>query len=407
MYFVVLLKVAVYSLLANKLRSFLAVLGIIIGVGAVIAMLAIAAGAKAQVLGSISAMGTNLLVVRPAQRGSGGVMTGTQQNLTVEDARAILGEVEGIEMVAPIVQGRGQLKFLDKNSGVNVLGAPVTYLPIRNFEIEKGRLYTDAEEDTMAHVVILGPVTAKTLLGDEDPIGATIKINSINFKVVGVTKAKGDQGWFNPDDTAIVPLTTAMKQLFGLEYVREIDIQCKKTEGDTRENLNKVQARVIELMRQRHRLRPEAPDDIEIRNQADIMSTADTVTRTFTVLLGAVAGISLLVGGIGIMNIMLVTVTERTREIGIRKAIGAKDRDILRQFLFEAILMSGLGGLIGVAVGLGSAQIIAMMTTFSTVIQLKSILMALLFAAAVGVFFGYYPARRAARLNPIEALRYE
>ena len=402
MYFFVLLKVAVFSLLANKLRSFLAVLGIIIGVGAVIAMLAIGAGAQAQVMGTISAMGTNLLVVRPAQRGSGGVMSGTQQNLTVEDAQAILAEVSGIVRVAPVVQGRGQLKYYENNTGTSVMGASCTYLPIRNFEIEKGRIFTDEEEDRMAHVIILGPVTVQNLMGSDDPIGTTVKVNGINFKVVGVTKAKGDQGWFNPDDSATVPLSTAMKQLFGLEYVREIDIQCKSPEL-----LNQVQDDVIDLLRRRHRVQPDAPDDVEIRNQADILNTASTVTRTFTVLLGAIAGISLLVGGIGIMNIMLVTVTERTREIGIRKAIGAKDRDILRQFLFEAILMSGLGGVIGACAGVGAARAIAALTSYSTEIQIKSIILSIAFSAAVGVFFGYYPARRAAKLNPIDALRYE
>ncbi|MFA6239837.1 MAG: ABC transporter permease, partial [Candidatus Hydrogenedentales bacterium] len=222
----VLLKVAIYSLFANKLRSFLAVLGVIIGVGAVIAMLAIAAGAKSQVLSTISAMGTNLLVVRPAQRGSGGVMTGTQQNLTVEDAQAILAEVPNVQRVAPVVQGRGQLKYFDKNTGTSVVGASVTYIPLRNFVIERGRLFTDDEEERLAKVVILGPVTAQNLMGDEDPVGATIKLNGISFQVIGVTKAKGDQGWFNPDDSAVVPFTIAMRQLFGMDYLREIDIQC-------------------------------------------------------------------------------------------------------------------------------------------------------------------------------------
>lgn len=402
MYFMVLVKVAVYSLIANKLRSFLAVLGVIIGVGAVIAMLGIAAGAKTQVLSSISAMGTNLLVVRPAQRGSGGVMSGTQQNLTVEDAQAILAEIPTVSKVSPVVQGRGQIKYMEKNSGTSVQGVAVPYLPIRNFEIERGRLFTDAEEDRQSHVVILGPVTVANLMDKDDPIGATVKINGVNFQVIGVTKAKGDQGWFNPDDSATVPYTTAMKQLFGLTYVREIDVQCK-----SQDDLNKTQDAVTGLIRRRHRVRPEMPDDIEIRNQADLLSTASAVTQTFTVLLGAVASISLLVGGIGIMNIMLVTVTERTREIGVRKAIGAKDRDILRQFLFEAILMSGVGGFIGVLAGVGAAKAIASMTTFTTVLQPQSIIMAMLFAAGVGVFFGYYPARRAAQLNPIDALRYE
>ena len=403
MYIWVLVKVAVYSLLANKLRSFLAVLGVIIGVGAVIAMLGIAAGAQSQVLSSISAMGTNLLVVRPGQSGASGVFTSTRQNLTVEDAEAILAEVpEGLR-VSPAVQGRCQLKYLENNTGTTVQGVSVPYLPIRNFDVEKGRLFTDAEEDRQAHVIILGPVAAANLFGEDvDPLGETVKVNGVNFEVIGVTKAKGDQGWFNPDDSAVIPYTTAMKQLFGLTYIREIDVQCRH-END----LIAAQDKILALMRQRHRVQPDMPDDVEIRNQADLISTASTVTRTFTILLGAVASISLLVGGIGIMNIMLVTVTERTREIGVRKAIGAKDRDILRQFLFEAIFMSGVGGVIGVAAGVATAKAIAAATNFTTVLQPQSMLMAMLFSVAVGVFFGYYPARRAALLNPIDALRYE
>jgi putative ABC transport system permease protein len=220
--------------------------------------------------------------------------------------------------------------------------------------------------------------------------------------VVGVTKSKGDQGWYNPDDQVVIPYTTAMKQLLGLDYLREVDVQCTE-EAD----LNTVQDGITGVLRRRHRILPEALSDFEIRNQADLINTASEVTRTFTILLGAVAGISLLVGGIGIMNIMLVTVTERTREIGVRKAIGAKERDILRQFLFEAIFMSGLGGLIGVAAGIGAAKTIGQLTLFTTYVQVNSIILAMLFSAMVGIFFGYYPAWRAAKLNPIDALRYE
>ncbi|NUM56126.1 MAG: ABC transporter permease [Candidatus Hydrogenedentes bacterium] len=403
MYLAVLLKVAIYSLVANKLRSFLAVLGVIIGVGAVIAMLAIAAGAQSQVMGSIQAMGTNLLTVRPESRGgSSGVRTGTEQNLTVDDAKAILNEVEGVEQVAPVVSGRCQMKYYENNTNTSVMGVAVTYLPLRNFEVEKGRLFTNGEEERMARVVILGPQTAEDLMGTEDPIGTTIKVNGVNFEVIGVTKAKGDQGWFNPDDNAFVPYTTAMKQMFGQDYLREIQVKC-----ENQEDLNTVQDAIFALIRKRHRIEPGMPDDIEIRNQADMINTANEVTGTFTILLGAVASISLLVGGIGIMNIMLVTVTERTREIGIRKAIGAKDRDILRQFLFEAILMSAIGGVIGVGAGVGAAKLLSSMTQFTTVVEGHNIVMALLFSAAVGIFFGYYPARRAAKLNPIDALRYE
>ncbi len=402
MYLLIIMKVALKSMWANKLRSFLAVLGIIIGVGAVIAMLAIGAGAKSQILSSISAMGTDLLIVRPAQHGTGGVMTGVQQNLTIEDAQAILEEVPEVLAVAPGVQGRGQVKYFGRNSLVSVTGAPATYLSMRNFEIERGRVFSETESERTARVAILGPTTVENLMGADDPIGAVIKINGMNFKVVGVTKSKGDQGWFNPDDQVFVPYLTAMKQLFGLDRLREIDIQ-----GRPGTDLLALQDAVGEVLRRRHRLLPEVADDFEVRNQAEIVATASSVTRTFTILLGAVGAISLLVGGIGIMNIMLVTVTERTREIGVRKAIGAKDRDILRQFLFESVFMSGLGGLLGVIAGVGSAEAVGRMTQFTTSVQPQSVVMAMTFAAAVGIFFGYYPARRAARLNPIDALRYE
>ncbi len=403
MYFMTLVKVAFFSLLGNKLRSFLAVLGIIIGVGAVIAMLGIASGAKAQVLSRISAMGTDVLVVRAGQHGGqGGVVNTQQQNLTLSDAEAVLAEVPGVLRVAPVVFGRGQLKYFEKNASCNIVGTSVTYFPARAFEVERGRPFSDGETEVMAHVAVIGPVTAENLMGEEDPLGATIKVNGQNFEVIGVTKAKGDQGWYNPDDQIIIPYTTAMKQLLGQDYLREIDIQCHPGE-----DLNTVQDSLIELIRRRHRTPEEMPNDFEIRNQAELIDTATDVTRTFTILLGTVAGISLLVGGIGIMNIMLVTVTERTREIGIRKAIGAKERDILRQFLFESIFMSALGGVIGAAAGVGSAKAIGLMTRFSTDIQPQSILLSLFFSAAVGVFFGYYPARRVAKLNPIDALRYE
>jgi putative ABC transport system permease protein len=402
MIFWMTLKVALKSLLANKLRSILAMLGIIIGVGAVISMLAIGAGAQKSVMDRIGAMGTNLLVVRPGQRGTGGVMSGTQQNLTIEDAQTLLTEVPGVHAIAPVVGGNAQVKYLNKNSRTSIVGTTVTYLPIRSFDVEKGRPFTDIDVDRLGRVALLGPVTASDLFGVDDPIDQTIKINRMNFRVVGILKSKGDQGYYNPDDQVLIPLSTAMKQVFGLEYLREIDIQAE--EGT---NLTKLQEDVSAFFRKRHKIQPGVADDVNIRNQADILDAAAGVSRTFTVLLGGIAGISLLVGGIGIMNIMLVTVTERTREIGVRKAIGAKDRDILRQFLIEAILMSGLGGLIGVGVGIGGAQVLAKFSQFVTLVQGQSILLSLSFAAAVGIFFGYYPALRAARLDPIEALRYE
>jgi len=398
-----IVKSALKSLVAHKLRSFLAMLGIIIGVGAVISMLALGAGARRSILNRISAMGTNLLIVRPGQSGSRGVASGTQENLTLDDARAVLNEVANARSVAPVVRGSAQFKYYNKNSRSTIIGTVVPYFDIRGFEVEKGRPFTEQEVDQMARVAVLGPSTAKDLFADASPLGEKVKIKGINFTVVGILKAKGDQGWFNPDDQAILPLTTAMKQLLGLNYVNEIDIQAE--EGT---DLTRVQEDATAVIRRRHRTAAGVPEDFNVRNQAEILEMASSATQTFTILLGGIASISLLVGGIGIMNIMLVTVTERTREIGIRKAIGAKDRDILRQFLVEAILMSGLGGLLGVGAGIGVAGIIGTFSSqFTTAVEPSSIVLALSFSAAVGIFFGYYPAWRAAMLNPIEALRYE
>jgi len=402
MLFWTIIKVALKSLFANKLRSILAMLGIIIGVGAVIAMLAIGAGARKQVMDRIYAMGTDLLFVRPGQHGFHGVQTGTQQNLRLEDAQAILAKVPNVRQIAPVVSGREQVKYMNKNARTNVIGTGVTYFPMRNFEIERGRTFTEGEVERMARVAVLGPVTVRNLFENEDPLGTTIKIKGINFHVVGIQKSKGDQGWSNPDDQVIIPYTTAMKQLLGLDYLGEIEIQ-----GVRGAVLSDVQTATSVVLRACHRIQPGAPDDFNIRNQAEFVEMASTIARTFTILLASIASISLFVGGIGIMNIMLVTVTERTREIGVRKAIGAKDRDILRQFLIEALLMSVLGGLIGVGVGVGAARVISSATAFVTQVELQSIVLAMSFAGAVGVFFGYYPARRAAKLDPIEALRYE
>ncbi|HPO12155.1 MAG TPA: ABC transporter permease [Candidatus Hydrogenedentes bacterium] len=402
MYFLIVLKVALKSLWANKLRSFLAVLGVIIGVGAVIAMLAIGAGTKNEVVGRLKSMGTDLLMIRPGQRGMGGVRSEARRNLKKEDAEAILAEIPNVLAVAPVVQGRCQVKYYENNSAINVLGTVSTYFRARNYELDRGRLFTDNEAEGMARVAIIGPTTVKNLMVQDEPLGATIKVKGLNFKVIGITKPKGDQGWFDPDDQVIIPYTTAMQQVLGTDHFNEVDVQ-----GVSGADLTKIQDDITELLRRRHRLQPEDDNDFNIGNQAEILETLSTVTRALTILLGSVGAISLIVGGIGIMNIMLVTVTERTREIGVRKAIGAKDRDILRQFLFEAMFMSCLGGLIGVFSGIGVAKTIGAFTQFSTFIQPQSVIIAMTFAAAVGIFFGYYPAYRAARLNPIDALRYE
>jgi putative ABC transport system permease protein len=284
------------------------------------------------------------------------------------------------------------------------MGTTITYFPIRGFEIARGRAFTEAEGERMARVAVLGPTTVSELFGEADPLEETVKIKGINFRIVGVTKAKGDAGFFNPDDQAIVPYTTAMKQLFGRTRgnLDEVDIQAEQGYDQER-----VITDATALLRRRHRIQPGMPEDFNIRNQAEVIERFTATSNILTFLLASVAITSLVVGGIGIMNIMLVSVTERTREIGIRKAIGARDRDVLQQFLIEAITMSGVGGLVGAAAGIGGAWAIDTFSDLNTCVETFSVVLAFSFSGAVGVFFGFYPAWRAARLNPIEALRYE
>jgi len=402
MLFLTLVKSALKSLASNKLRSFLAMLGIIIGVGAVISMLAIAAGAQRDIMDRLSAIGTNLLSIRPSFNRSRGGTGGARENLTLEDALAVLDEVPAVENVSPSFDSRLQLKYYGENTKCEVTGVAVTYLKIRNFEVEHGRFFKESEVDRMARVVVLGPETAENLKIEKTNIGEDIKIKGINFKLLGILKEKGGGGRFNPDDQAIVPYTTAMKILFGLDHIESIDLQAANDA-----DMTKIEEDIAAVLRKRHGITDSEEDDFRIFNQAELIETASDFSRTFTFLLGSIAAISLLVGGIGIMNIMLVTVTERTREIGVRKAIGAKDRDILSQFLLESLIMSGAGGIIGVAAGIAASRIIGNASEFVTLVEPSSVLLALSFSMAVGVFFGYYPAHRAAGLDPIECLYYE
>ena len=394
-------KVGVKSLLAAKLRSVLAMLGIIIGVGAVIAMLAIGSGAQKQVMDRFNAMGTNLLIVQPGQRGMHGVVSGLQQNLTLGDAEAIVREVPGVAMLAPVVQGSAQIKYANRNARTTVVGTAPTYARIRDIQLDRGRTFTEGEVERMARVALIGPTAAKNIFGANDPLGETVKVNGVNFLVIGVNKSKGE-GWMSPDDRLTVPYTAAMQLLFGVTNLRQIEVQA--AEGA---DLSQVQEAMTRLLRREHRIAEGADDDFQVTNLADIRESASEVTRTFKYLLGGIAAISLLVGGIGIMNIMLVTVTERTREIGIRKAIGARDAHILLQFLVESVIMSGLGGLIGLGVGSGVALLIPKFSPLSAVLEPASALLSMGVAGTVGVFFGFYPAWRASRLDPIQALRYE
>jgi len=395
-------KVAIRGMAANLLRSVLAMLGIIIGVAAVIAMLALGAGAQQQVIAGLTAMGTNLLVVRPGQARELGVRAGERRSLTVEDAEAIVREVPGVRRVAPVVSTFAQLKYFNRNTNCTVTGTSASYLPIRNFTLARGRVFTEQEAAQLARVALLGPVAAEKLFGKDPQPGEVFKLKGMNFLAIGILSAKGDQGWFNPDDQAIIPYTTAMKCVQGVNHLREINVQLE----DGADNAQVIAA-IAKLLRQRHRLPPDAEDDFHIRNQAELLEMATSYTRTFTIMLGGIAGISLLVGGIGIMNTMLVTVAERTREIGIRKAIGARDCDILVQFLVESMLLTGLGGSAGVALGIGIAFLIEYLSSYITLVGNGSVLLAFGVSVAVGIFFGLYPALRAARLDPIEALRYE
>ncbi len=394
--------VALRSLASHKLRSSLTMLGVIIGVGAVIVMLAIGEGAKRKVSRNITSLGTNLLVVRPGMSRRSHVRSARVVTLSRKDAEAISREVSDIAHVSAEVGKSAQVKYLSKNAQTTIMGATEAYLPVNNFRLAEGRFLEIDDDRRSAKVAVMGATPAAELFGEESPVGRRIKIKGVNFQVVGVLEAKGQSGYRNPDDVILVPLTTAMKRLFGLRYLRSINVQVASEKA-----MSGAQADIEELLRRRHRIAAGAPSDFNIRNQKEILETMNAVTGTFTTLLAAVAAVAMLVGGIGIMNIMLVSVTERTREIGIRKALGARRRDVLFQFLVEAVVLSVLGGLLGIAAGLGTAHVVGSGGTWETAVQTDSIFMSFGIAAATGVFFGLYPARKASRLDPIEALRHE
>jgi len=392
---------------ANRLRTFLTMLGMVIGVGAVILMSSIGAGTQAKVKESIASMGSNLFIVLAGSMTSGGVRigSGAVQTLTISDAIAI-EEIDSIAATAPVTTGSTQMVYQSANWNTQVTGTTPSYFQVRDWSLESGYPFMDSDVRGATRVVVLGKTVAQNLFGDEEPVGKTIRIKNSPYIVVGVLAKKGQSlDGRDQDDTAMVPITTAQTKLFGSQFkgtVRFIMVQ-----GQSEDTMNKAEKEMTQLLRQRHKLRDNAEDDFTIRNLTALANTAEETTKAMSLMLAAIASISLLVGGIGIMNIMLVSVTERTREIGIRIAIGAKQNHILLQFLLEALMISIIGCFIGVCVGVGGAYTVAHFFPISVVITQNSILISFLVATGVGVFFGFYPARKAANLEPIEALRYQ
>jgi putative ABC transport system permease protein len=411
MRYLAVIKIAFRALRRNKMRTVLTMLGIIIGVGAVIAMVALGRGAKAQVEARIAALGQNVIQVFSGSVNRSGVFSGFggAGTLTVEDALAIQNEVPGVLAVSPEVRNGAQITAGENNWSTQVIGEGVDYLTIRTWAMAEGAMFTDADVRSAAKVCVLGKTTADRLFPDDDPVGKIIRINmrggsaSAPMKVLGVLKVKGaNMGGQDQDDTVIVPYTTAMKRFSGSTTLRMMQVSAASAK-----QMVSVQNAIAGLLRQRHRIQDGRDDDFILRNQQEITEAQTATTDTMTALLAGVAIISLIVGGIGIMNIMLVSVTERTREIGIRMAVGARGHDILLQFLIEAVTLSSTGGLLGIALGIGGAEVITMIKQWPTTVSPESIIIAFVFSAAVGIFFGFYPARKASKLDPIDALRYE
>ena len=396
-------RISLKALMRNKLRTFLTALGIIIGVSTVITMLAVGTGAQQSVQATIASLGTNTLMIFPGSGNQGGVRTGAfgASTLTVEDAREISRQCAAVLRVSPMTQTNAQVVYQDQNWNTQITGSDVAYPLIRNWAIVEGRFFLEDDVRAAAKVCVLGRVVVDNLFGGESPIDQTIRIKGIPMRVVGVLAAKGDSAFGqSQDDIVIVPYTTSMKRL-----MRQANVRYIMAEATSGNEVDRARRQISELLSQRHRIGEGEDADFSIRTQAEFAETANQSTQVFTMLLGSIASVSLLVGGIGIMNIMLVSVTERVREIGIRMALGAKRRDILRQFLVESVVLSLTGGAIGVLLGYGFAHLAARFSQWPPVVSPQSVLLAFGFSLVVGVFFGFYPAYRASRLDPIQALR--
>lgn len=392
------------SLIANKMRSILTMLGIIIGVAAVIALVSIGNGVKQDIQNSISSLGSNLLMVMPGAPRTPGVRpsAGSMKSLKVSDYEAI-SKLDGVKAASPMTNGSYVVIYQNKNWTTSVSGVSYNYLDVNNWSMKSGRFLSEKNIQNRERVAVVGKTVVKNLFGDEDPVGAEIRVKNIPFRIIGVLNSKGSGAMGNDqDDMVIIPYTTAMERVEGVDYLRMIYVTGKDENG-----IDRLQSDIENLLRVRHGIKDTNLDDFNIQNMNSIMETMEETTGTLTLFLGAVAAISLVVGGIGIMNIMLVSVTERTREIGIRKALGATYSVIVTQFLIEAVVISLMGGIIGIILGIGSSKLIGMASGMSTVISIPTIGMSFAFSMAIGLIFGIYPARKAAKLNPIDALHYE
>lgn len=399
------MRMAWIALCSNKLRSLLTMLGIIIGVGAVIAMVSVGMGVRKSVNDSIGKLGGNLLIIMPGSTNNGGVQSaaGSATTLTYDDAEAIERQVKHIKCVSPVVNGAYQIVYENKNWNSSVYGVTPEYMEIQSLKVKGGSFITESDLSKRARVAVIGKTVANKLFGAGNPVGQNIRINNSPYKVVGVLRSKGQSSLGqNQDDVVIIPLTTAQERMLGITHVHSINVQVSE-----QSKMNQAQADVKRLLRQRHHIIDTKQDDFTVENLASIMEAMSQTTAMITLFLGSIAGISLVVGGIGIMNIMTVSVTERTREIGIRKALGATFRNIMMQFLIESVVISVAGGIIGILLGYMTANLISIIGKFTTVITIPVILIAFLFSVGIGLFFGVYPARKAAKLDPIEALRYE